>query len=323
MLLFHYGSDTRRLVEAGTALIVQYRAKFGASCNLFVLDATASDALQEVERVLKYPSFFEEKKFVILKNPSVRAHEISDILRQYTIGGLEDTVLLLQDRNDGEILQKKHKELMSSARSEGAVFSAFEPLTATRAHAWVQEQAKARGCSLSPEAAKLLYRSVGADSWALSSETAKLCAYQRSGIIDTDAVQALVPQMAEENVFELLDALAEKDKRAGLSHLYRHLSSGADPMYLLAMFAYQIRNLCIVRNLADRGMSASAISKRAGLHPFVVQKALRGARAFSADELTRALTELADVDRATKQGIVDPADALYGFFLSLGQPVRT
>jgi DNA polymerase-3 subunit delta len=146
----------------------------------------------------------------------------------------------------------------------------------------------------------------------------KLCAWQGSGVIGPEAVRRVsVPSSPQGHIFALTDALAGRDKRGTLRELARQLAVGAEPHYLLSMYAFALRNVLSVKDLTARGMPPGTVASRMKLHPFVVSKSLGAARRFSVPELVAAHRWLARADRDTKRGARDPVDALYDFVLSV------
>jgi len=64
-------------------------------------------------------------------------------------------------------------------------------------------------------------------------------------------------------------------------------------------------------------LSASAIATGAGLHPFVVSKALKGAREADGGALREAHLRIACLDRDSKRGRADLLDGLFGAILGM------
>ena len=67
MLILYSGSDSYRLHRATGDLIASYAAEFGTALHMTVVDGTAQDAAEQIERPLKYPSFFNDKSLIVVR----------------------------------------------------------------------------------------------------------------------------------------------------------------------------------------------------------------------------------------------------------------
>lgn len=320
MILFYYGTDDGRMSHAVHALTKRYRSKHGAT-NLFVLDTDDREQLIRARQALKNRSFFSEPTFIALRyvfDTPEAADMLCETLADGVIADDTNTVLLVWQQGTEKKLTKQHKALFHVLESHSKTMSAYEPQTGGELLSWMQAFCKSRGCTLSSAVASELIAITGEESWTLMNEMAKLCAWQRHGEIPRSIVHRMAtPTAGEANVFALTDAVSARNKRAVLRELDRQLGLGSEPHYLLAMYAFAIRNLITIKDLAERGMTVHAIARTGGLHPFVVKKGLAASRRFQTDELLRAHTWLSQADRDTKNGSRDTLDTLYDFVLSV------
>jgi DNA polymerase-3 subunit delta len=120
--------------------------------------------------------------------------------------------------------------------------------------AFATEAARTRGKTLVPLAARRVVEWVGADPGLLQGEVAKLCDYvgERVEIAPTD-VDAVVSALAEAEVWDLTAAVAARDADRALDALARLVDGGEDPRRLLAMIAWQLRDVCRVVELYRGG----------------------------------------------------------------------
>jgi DNA polymerase III delta subunit len=137
------------------------------------------------------------------------------------------------------------------------------------------------------------------------------------GLINVEDVELMVGPSVNLNIFELVDAIADKNQRRALRVLYNHLESGVDPHYIFSMIVYQFRNLLKVKELVKNALPYTGIVKKTGLHPYVVKKAFEQCNRFSLEELKRLFNQLARLDIETKSGRIDIAEGLYQFIFSL------
>jgi DNA polymerase-3 subunit delta len=175
---------------------------------------------------------------------------------------------------------------------------------------WVKSRAAAKNMKLTSEAAVALARIVGNDLGRMDSELEKLRLWAQGRSIAAQDVFKLTEDNLPPSVFSFLDALG-KEGQAGLA-AERLLSSGEEPLYLLSMIAYQVRNLLLISNLMERKphLSAAVISSELGLHPYTAQKTLQQARLFNPALLVALHRKITDLDLAIKTGGIEASDAL-------------
>ena len=103
-------------------------------------------------------------------------------------------------------------------------------------------------------------------------------------------------------VFELSDALLEKDAQKSVAAFRALTKEGEAEQKLLYIIYKQFHDLIMVQELAKRGLTSSEIAKEAGLHPYVAGKYYRMRRNFTPDQALKALELLLSADIANKSG---------------------
>ncbi len=182
---------------------------------------------------------------------------------------------------------------------------------------WIQRRVRKKGGQISPQAAHLLAEVAGTDLRLLDQELEKLVNYAGGQVITPEMVQRLVPSTQQANIFALLDAIGQRDERQALRQLALLLGTNAAPAYVLFMIARQMRILLHVKELSTQGASSQEIRKRLNLHPYVVERALREVRHFSASQLEAAFEVLLYADIEMKTTSADPAYVLQLVILEL------
>jgi DNA polymerase-3 subunit delta len=177
---------------------------------------------------------------------------------------------------------------------------------------WIHKRVEQKQGHISREAAHLLAVNAGNNLDILDNELDKLVAFKDNGegTIELVDVLHLSPYVAEANIFDLVDALGNRNgKRASLL-LQQKLNEGTDPLYLFSMFVRQFRLLIQVKELADAGYRPQGIAREIKQHSFVVGKLFQQARGFSMAELEQIYEHLLDIDIAVKTGEADMRTAL-------------
>ncbi len=177
---------------------------------------------------------------------------------------------------------------------------------------WVRTHAEERGGRIAPQAAALLATNVGGDLQALTNEIEKLVLYKGSeATIEAADVALLSPYAAEDTIFELVDALGNRQTARAAELFQEKVDEGADPFYLFSMFIRQFRLLIQARYLLDRGERAAGIAEQMKQRPFVADKLARQARNFTLPQLEQIYRRLLEIDVDAKTGKADLMTALY------------
>ncbi|QGP92482.1 putative protein YqeN [Neomoorella glycerini] len=193
----------------------------------------------------------------------------------------------------------KRLKLVKLIQQTGRVVE-FLPLKAAELEKWLQREAREQGYNLHPAAARALAQAGGGDLRLARNELYKVMTYTgQPGTITPSDVEALVPAAAAEaTIFQLVDALGNRNATLAINSLRRLLEKGEAPLSILAMLARQLRLIYQYHLAADKGELAA----RLGVKPFVVQKVAAQARNFSLPAAGRALEELLKVDTGIKTG---------------------
>src|SRR2546421_11636451 len=82
----------------------------------------------------------------------------------------------------------------------------------------------------------------------------------------------LSAQVQEARIFDLTDALAQRNRKQALDLLHDLLVDGEPPLKLISTITSQIRSLLLVKELAENGLRISQIVSATGMAPFVAEK---------------------------------------------------
>ncbi len=208
--------------------------------------------------------------------------------------------------------------LVKAAEKHGKVFQYTLPKGAAL-ESWITKRAKSRGVKVSPEATSLLANFIGNHLRMLANEIDKLATYVGEGkTINADDVRKLSAQVQEARIFDLTDALAQRNRKQALNILHDLLSDGEPPIKLISTITSQVRSLLLVKELAQKGMRSSAIASTIGMAPFIAEKALRQVGNFTLPQLEGAYRQLLSTDAALKRSRIEPEMALDLLVISFG-----
>jgi len=318
MFYLLYGADEFSRQEA----LAQMRHKLGdpttASLNTTLLDGRTL-TLADLQAACDTVPFLADKRLVIVEGLAARWERRGPVAAE---GAAEPKPLSKSDRGLEEALQgylgqlpastrlvfvddevSANNPLLRLAKAHSGYVKEFKPLRGRELHAWIAERVKQKGGRITNEAMAALAVFVGENLRLLDQEIEKLLTYSGPGRdVQKADVEALVPYAREARIFDLVDAIGQRQREPALRLLHQMLDDGTAPAYLMVMFARQFRMLLQARELLDGGAGKEAIVAALKLHPFVADKVLLQARNFTLEHLERIYRRLLDADIAMKTG---------------------
>ena len=127
-------------------------------------------------------------------------------------------------------------------------------------------------------------------------------------ILEKKARTLFFKERIPKKIFPLLDALVLKNKKRALFELDRLLSDGREPLYVLKMILWQIRNLLKVE------VKSKAAER---LHPFVLKKLRAGAYKFGFEKISKLYKEILKTDVSLKTKNLEPNALLLRLVLNI------
>lgn len=307
MILFLFGADAFRSRQKLNEIVSKFKQKDQAGLNLEILDMSEKTPA-DFHKVVGAMPFLAPTRLVVVKN----------LLAE---GGVQDQAAVWAALEGGKIPStttvvffeyqpfdkrlKFFKSLKKLAQTqEFPVLSEYE-LTG-----WIKATVKKRGGKISVGAVDKLAALAGNDLWRISSELDKLLAYCRGREIAIADVAELVRANLDENIFHLVDAIGQGNRRQALKLLHENLALGKNEQYLLTMIAFQFKNLAQIVPLKEKGMSPDEIKRELKMHPYVIRKTMNQARNFTMKKVEQVYDKLINADLAMKTGKIDPRTAL-------------
>ncbi len=223
------------------------------------------DALEKtIQALLTFP-FLGGKKLVWLKNisclketPTGRSPRVQSTLEELLVllqAGLLEGVTFLMSAPQPDKRRSFYKGLSSLATlilcdKPDFGFNASEEDIIE----WMIQRAHAHALSLDPQAAEILATRLGANSGELEIELLKLgTAAGASNYITKELVEQLVPLTRLGGIFDLSNALAQRNLPIALKTLEQLLYQGESALgLLLAAITPTVRNLLLVKELMER-----------------------------------------------------------------------
>ena len=197
---------------------------------------------------------------------------------------------------------------------------------------WVISQAEARGIRFEPDAARELVDALGADMMMVASELEKLCLYVfgREPRITLGDVETMVLAAKQRSLYELTDAISQRDRTRALLLLHGLLNSsgGGEDAAIghLYMLARTFRQMLIIleKNVRDSHAIWAVLWQGFRMPPFAAEDLIRQARRYkSRSALTRALRQIARADLELRSSPVNKLLVLERLVLALATEPTT
>ena len=309
MLIFLYGPDTFRSRQKLNQIIDKYRAKHKSGLNFLIIDFDDAEP-SALKEIIKNKPMFAEKKLVVVKNffnlKTIGQAEIVEYFKKSNLEKDREIIIVIYEKGAPD----KRNQAFKFLTSKGVLSEEFENLEGGRLEAWIKKEIETRGGRIERGAAQELAGCLGGDLWRVNNEIEKLMAFKNGAEVKKEDIVVLVNAKIGADIFQTIDALARRDKKNALRLLHRHLKNGENEIYLLTMFVYQFRNLLMIKDLIERGVSYSDLASKTKLHPFVVKKSFQQIKNFSLKELKKIYGRLAESDLAVKTGKIEPRAVL-------------
>ncbi len=168
---------------------------------------------------------------------------------------------------------------------------------------WLHAYARAQQIAIEGQATQTLADFVGPNLRQLHNELLKLATYAGKRPITVQDVRLLVSDASEALIWDLTDALSQRNGRGAMHSLYELRRGDANPFYLLTMIARQYRILLKVKAaMQSSGGNEYDIAKVVGEKPYSVKKAMNQANSYPLSALIATMDRLLEADFAMKTG---------------------
>lgn len=256
------------------------------------------------------PSLFAGSKAIVVRDLAEASDELlTDLASLLAKADPELTLVVVHGGGN------RGKRVLDELRRQGAEVVSAAAIKSDRDKAeFVSGEFGRARRRVTADAVQALVEAVGQDVTELASACAQLIA-DTDGTVDADIVQRYHGGKVEATGFRVADAALAGDAGQSLRLLRHALTSGVDPVPIVAVLASQLRQLVKVA-AAGRGR-AGDLARDLQMAPWQVERAWRTLRGWDAAGLGRSIQAVAAADQDVKGAGRDPVYAVERAILTI------
>jgi DNA polymerase-3 subunit delta len=269
------------------------------SFNLDILRGKEADSEKIINTVSTFP-FGAEKRVVVVyemdKLPQAEKDALLKFLSHFSSkkkNALAHCCLILATEKQ-DFRLKFYKELKEIGEA-----IEFRPLYDNQIPSWIERRARIYKKKIAPEGAQILQEIAGNSLPTLDNEIRKLITYVgEREIIKKEDVEVVAGASLTNNVFQLNEAVGERDLKKAISILNNLFLSGEKPGGIIFWLTEHFIRLFKVKTLdGNRGEIASILKTT---YPKIISKYLAQAENFEIEQLKKGLVKIYQADLEVK-----------------------
>lgn len=240
--------------------------------------------------------FFAERRLIILENTGFLKNatpELADYIKE-----MPDTTAMIFVEEEVDKRGKLYKAIQSKGRA--VELGRQDEASLIR---WIAGSIKKEGKKVTEQTVRHFLSKVGEDMENIQKELEKLFCYTlEKDVITVQDVEDICTTQITNQIFDMVNAVAEKQQRKALDYYYDLIALKEPPMRILFLLVRQFKLLLEVKELDKRGYARKDIASKTGLMPFVVGKYQEQAKAFRRSELREIIECGVDFEESVKTG---------------------
>lgn len=308
---FLYGVEDFLMEDALKKLVSATVDPATKDFNYDLYYAGETDAGKIVDTANAYP-MMAESRVVVVKELQKLPLSGLEFLGKYLEKPAQSTKLVLL--NDGPV--RKNKAIKKIQTNTCSV--EFKPLYERQISRWIQDHLRERAYQISEDAALLIHARVGTNLRVIVNELDKiLLNLDERKKIEMEDVREIVGSARSFSLFDLNDAVGEKDLHKSLLIVNQMLVSGESATGVVARITRHFVNLVKINGAAAKGKSTNEMTALTGIPSFFINKSLRMTRKYGGKELQHAFEALLDTDLILKSSQQSPLIALQSMIIRI------
>lgn len=240
--------------------------------------------------------FFAERRLIVLEDTGFfksASPELADYIKE-----MPDTTAMIFVETEIDKRGKLYKAVQNCGRV--IEMGRQDETTLIR---WVLGNVKRENKQISEQTVRHFLTKVGTDMENIQKELEKLFCYTlEQDSITIDDVESICTTQITNRIFDMVNAVADKEQKKALDYYYDLLALKEPPMRVLFLLTRQFKLLLEVKVLDRQNYDRRTISEKTGLSPFVVGKYQMQAKTFTDVQLRSILEDSAQIEEDVKTG---------------------
>lgn len=274
--------------------------------------------LDNILEEASYLSFFEEQKYMIIKNAVIFGDgKISETDTEKLVAYLkkpnEKTTIIFVIQTKADM----RKKITKTIKEEGKllVLDGLKPLEIKKK---VKELCKASGYDIEDQTIEMIASRCQNNYDLMANEIRKIMLYYNKPqkVQHADALE-IVSRSAEDNNFRFIEAMMKKDTVFARKIYQDLMLMKVEPMALLSLLAREYRLTLYTKLMLQQNRNTHLIASLLKLQDWQVEKLIKQSYQFTEEELEGKIHTLLDMDYKIKTGKLDRKFGLELFILGI------
>lgn len=240
--------------------------------------------------------FLADRRVIMLENSGLFSHGGEQLAEYLAVLSQTSYFVFVEPTVD------KRSKLYKAATAKGRAieFKAQDESTLKR---WILGFLKKENKNITERDLNLFLDKTGSDMENIRGELEKLLCYcMERDVITAQDIEAICTKQVSSQIFDMINAVAERRQKAAMDLYYDLLTLKEPPMRILFLITRQFNLLLQVKELKNKGYDANTIGEKVGLAGFIARKYVAQAAKFKEADLRRALTDCVEAEEAVKTG---------------------
>ncbi len=241
--------------------------------------------------------FFAERRVIVIEN-SGWLKSGNEKMAEF-VKSIPDTTFIIFVEEEVD----KRNKLYKAVTSKGYA-ALCEMQDEAMLKKWIMGLLKKENKLITADALNLLLDKTGTNMENIRREVEKLVCYKYydEGITAQDVEELCIVQI-QNQIFEMVEAVAQKKQKRALELYYNLIALKEAPMKILALIARQFNMLLQVKEMKKKGYPESEIASQTGLNAYYLKKKyIPQSEQFKLSQLEAALRSCVEAEENVKTG---------------------
>ncbi|WAW14201.1 DNA polymerase III subunit delta [Peptostreptococcus equinus] len=308
-----YGRETYLLEELENKFIDLINPDM-KDFNLSIIDGKETD-IESIRTAVETLPFMDERRYVIIKDLDLLLGK----KKNFTEADEQSLIKLLDNFPDtsclifivyGQIDSRKSIVKKIKEKSKTLELKKLEDIEILR---WCQDKFSNTDVSIqNSDIAYFIELSGYRDRISemtlsdMENEINKLVAFVGKGnTIDKNAINQMLKSKSENDIFLLIDYIANKNSKRAYKVLEDLMENGESVLGILARLSKNFNQVLQVKDLNSKRLTNNLMIKTMGIHPFTLNKLIRQSKNYEYNSIISILNSIAEADYKIKNGLMN------------------